>query len=80
MFDFVIGSLRPQVYNYDPMNDLRAALQNRFVLGFNTQDEVSVICSQLLQHVEQTPLKNLPILAGEYKAWYQSLPGRSFGW
>ena len=30
--------LAPSVYNYAPHHDLRAALQHRFLLGFNTQD------------------------------------------
>ena len=32
------GTLKPQLFDYKPQYDLKAALQNRFLLGFNTQD------------------------------------------
>jgi len=74
MYDFVLGALKPQLFDYKPQYDLKGALQNRFLLGFNTQDTSDVICSQVLKPLKDTPLSGLPIWAGEYKAWYQSLP------
>lgn len=38
MYDFVLGALRPESLGYSAKNDLKAALQNRYMLGFNTQD------------------------------------------
>ncbi|CAJ1388945.1 unnamed protein product [Effrenium voratum] len=73
MYDFVVGALSPGLYGYTPRNDLRSALQQRVMLGFNTQDTTDVICSHLLSPLQQTPLAGLPVWAGEYKAWYQSL-------
>jgi len=32
------GALKPQLFDYKPQYDLKGALQNRFLLGFNTQD------------------------------------------
>lgn len=33
-----------------------------------------MICKQVLEPLKKSPLAGLPIWAGEYKAWYQSLP------
>ncbi|CAK9095936.1 Prostaglandin F synthase [Durusdinium trenchii] len=74
MYDFVVGALKPDFFGYDPRHDLKSALQNRWLLGFNTQDTSDVICKQVLQPLKATPLSGLPIWAGEYKAWYQSMP------
>lgn len=32
------GALKPDFFGYDPRHDLKSALQNRWLLGFNTQD------------------------------------------
>jgi len=74
IYDLVVGLLSPQLYDYVPKHDLRAALQQRIMLGFNTQDTTDVICQQVLQPLQSSPLSSFPIWAGEYKAWYQSLP------
>ncbi|CAK9051215.1 unnamed protein product [Durusdinium trenchii] len=71
---FLEGALKPDFFGYDPRHDLKSALQNRWLLGFNTQDTSDVICKQVLQPLKATPLSGLPIWAGEYKAWYQSMP------
>ncbi|CAL1169213.1 unnamed protein product [Cladocopium goreaui] len=73
-YDFVLGALKPELFDYKPQHDLKEALQNRWALGFNTQDTSDVICSQVLEPLKDTPLSGLPIWAGEYKAWYQSMP------
>jgi len=72
MYDFVVGMLSPNLYDYAPHHDLRAALQHRFLLGFNTQDITDTICGQVLQPLKSSPLSGMPVWAGEYKAWYQS--------
>lgn len=75
MYDVVLAMLRPELYdNYQPKHDLREALQQRFVLGFNTQDKHEVICENVLAGLAQSPLSGLPVWSGEYKAWYQSMP------
>lgn len=75
MFDFALATLRPGLYGYpSPSRDLRAALQNRFAFGFNTQDRADVICERLLGPFQGTPLAGVPVYAGEYKPWYMSLP------
>ena len=32
------GALKPELFDYKPQHDLKEALQNRWALGFNTQD------------------------------------------
>lgn len=76
MYDFALGCLDPESYGYTSSSqiDLRYGLQNRFALGFNTQDSADVVCSQVLTHLANSPFKNAPVFAGEYKPTWQSLP------
>eukprot|EP00933_Yihiella_yeosuensis_P084998 TRINITY_DN99778_c0_g1_i1.p1 TRINITY_DN99778_c0_g1~~TRINITY_DN99778_c0_g1_i1.p1 ORF type:complete len:260 (+),score=36.75 TRINITY_DN99778_c0_g1_i1:2-781(+) len=68
MYDFVSAALRPELLQYKPKSDLRYAIQNRFALGFNTQDTTQVICDQLLTGIQNSLLADFPVWSGEYKA------------
>eukprot|EP00450_Noctiluca_scintillans_P025888 CAMPEP_0194534638 /NCGR_PEP_ID=MMETSP0253-20130528/72914_1 /TAXON_ID=2966 /ORGANISM="Noctiluca scintillans" /LENGTH=522 /DNA_ID=CAMNT_0039380329 /DNA_START=84 /DNA_END=1648 /DNA_ORIENTATION=- len=74
MYDFVHGCLDPSFLDYRPKHDLRAALQNRFVLGFNTQNDRDSICTDLLGPLGASPLVGLPVWVGEYKPVAMSDP------
>lgn len=74
MYDFAVAMLAPSTYGYtpNPDGDLRAALQNRFLLGFNTQNQADAICIGSLTPLLNSFLSNVPVWVGEYKATYQA--------
>jgi len=57
---------------YVPRNDLRAAMQDRWAMGFNTQNRVGELCPLILEKYGASPLRDIPLYIGEYHDFRES--------